>query len=94
MRHDINQTELVPYIIAEKALNELKIPITDDKVDYLVSKSESLFNTNTHFRSSILDQSKDSRQTLFNFMQHWAYRLTEHQTVYSGNSRRKSVEQK
>ena len=77
MRHDINQTELIPYIIAEKALNELKIHITDEKVDYLVSKSESLYNTNTHFRGTILDQSEDSRQTLFNFMRHWAFRLTE-----------------
>jgi hypothetical protein len=64
MPYDINETELVPYLIAEKVTNNIK------EQDFLIAKAENCYKNNAHFRDKI-NKSKDPRETLKTFMFHW-----------------------
>jgi len=61
---DINNTAVVPYIIAEQ--------VTDDigEQDYLISRSERHYKDNEIWRKQF-NKSKDQRQFLKMFMEHW-----------------------
>ena len=64
MKHDINNSVVVPYIIAEKATEN------EDAQNYLIDKAERLYANNKAFRNG-LDNSSDSREYLYKFMSHW-----------------------
>lgn len=86
MKYDINKTEVVPYIVAERALwtvieGELKYKdlepleiaeMVNTHTPTLVEKAERLFNVNADFRKQLLDKRKDIRYTLEMFMEHWS----------------------
>ena len=85
MKHDINKTAIVPYIIAENAVwnvieNEEKYKaLKPDEIAAMVGqikpilteKAETLFNSSEHFRLSLMDKRKDMRYQLEMFMEHW-----------------------
>lgn len=66
-KYSIHDTALVPYLIAERVAGY------DNKeaVDYLENKAETIYQHSKHFRDSINDKRKDSRDTLAMFMAHW-----------------------
>lgn len=89
MKYDINQTELVPYIIAERAAwtvleakeankgktgPEIK-EMADKLIAPLVDKAEHCFDKSEHFRKQILNKRTDSRYILEMFMEHWCEAL-------------------
>jgi hypothetical protein len=89
MKYDINKTELVPYIIAERAVwsvletdkrhkdktsAELS-QLADTLIAPLVDKAEQCFDKSEHFRKSILNKRTDSRYILEMFMEHWCEAL-------------------
>lgn len=89
MKYDINQTELVPYIIAERAawtvLEAHKrhkdkssaelCKLAESLISPLVEKAEQCFDKSEHFRKSILNKRTDSRYILEMFMEHWCESL-------------------
>jgi len=89
MKYDINNTAVVPYIVAERALWNV---IEGDKrysnlepskiaemvsihTPSLVEKAERIFNANANFRKQLLDKRRDIRYTLEMFMEHWGKAL-------------------
>jgi hypothetical protein len=62
--HNINNTVLVPYLIAEKVTDNLRIQTI------LIEKSEKVYAKNEVWRNQ-LNTSADPRQFLKMFMEHW-----------------------
>lgn len=60
-----NDTPLVPYIIAESIVQD------KNAVEYLVKKSERIYDNSQHFRKMINDKKSDCREVLRMFMNHW-----------------------
>ena len=89
MKHDINQTAVVPYIIAEKVLwNTIETDPQLTKLDIehafkvvqqltkvLETKAEQRYKHNSNFRMLINDSNKDCREVLKMFMQHWTLKI-------------------
>lgn len=89
MKHDINNTPVIPYIIADRALwnaiekdeyfkdyPPVKVAgIVEELNPKLVGKAERLYRINCHFRKQLNDKRKDMRYTLEMFMEHWALPL-------------------
>ena len=67
--HDINETEIVPYLIAEEVTND------PTKISLLVEKAETLYSKSAQFRKSLFRKGYDSRQVLETFMNHWLLAL-------------------
>lgn len=75
---NIYDTHLVPYLVAEKVVNEyisknkkgIEYSTYEKYVKYLESKSERMFDSNTSWRSQLCN-SKDERQFLHLSMVHW-----------------------
>jgi len=65
---NIHDTAVVPYIIAEK--------VTDNKThqNFLIEKVEHIYNVNKTWREQ-LNTSKDQREFLKMFMEHWNKKL-------------------
>lgn len=61
---DINDTALVPYLIAEQVTDNI------EEQDYLVERAERHYRDNEIWRKQ-LNKSKDQREFLFSFMEHW-----------------------
>ena len=67
MTPDINQTALVPYLIAEKVAGGNNTPA----VEYLVERAENCYKYSLHFRCQLHKRGADSRVVLSMFMEHW-----------------------
>lgn len=65
---DIHKTAIIPYIIAEK--------VTNNKThqNFLIEKVEHIYNVNKTWREQ-LNTSKDQREFLKMFMEHWNKKL-------------------
>ena len=76
MIHNINNTALVPYIIADKvAVNLLENDFESKEMLSLklVEKAERIYSENENFRSQINSNKTDCRQVLEMFMENWAH---------------------
>lgn len=69
---DIHENAVVPYIIAEK--------VTDNKKhqNFLIEKAEHIYNVNKTWREQ-LNTSKDQREFLKMFMEHWNKKLIKNE---------------
>jgi len=91
MKHDINNTALVPYIIADKTLrkviesdsryNNLQ-PVEVHKMvekfsPSLVVKAETFYQKSEHFRNAINKVGQDCREQLAMFIAHWSLKLID-----------------
>jgi len=65
---NIHNTVLVPYLIAEKVTDNLRIQ------EILICKSERVYAKNKTWRNQ-LHKSGDERQFLKMFMEHWMNKL-------------------
>jgi hypothetical protein len=70
MTHNIHTTVLVPYLIAEKVTDNLRIQTI------LIEKSEKVYAKNETWRNQ-LNTSADPRQFLKMFMEHWMKKLSK-----------------
>jgi hypothetical protein len=61
---DINNTVVVPYIIAEQVTDDI------EEQDYLISRSEKHYKDNEIWRKQF-NTAKDQREFLKMFMKHW-----------------------
>lgn len=91
MKHDINNTAIVPYIIAEQAIWDIVeaddhykqiepyqvIEIINQVGPVLIKKAETIYKNSEHFRKLMNDRRKDARMTLGMFMEHWAEPLVK-----------------
>ena len=89
MKHDINNTPLVPYIISERALwNVIEkdkrykdaqphdiAAIVAKHSPKLVEKAEHIYSVNASFRKQLNDKRRDCRYVLEMFMEHWSLAL-------------------
>jgi hypothetical protein len=69
MEANIHKTALVPYLIAEKVTDNIRIQ------ELLIQKSERIYAKNETWRKQ-LHKSNDERQFLKMFMEHWLNKLT------------------
>ena len=71
----INNTSLVPYLIAEQIVGREN----EDAVNYLEHKAITHYEKSAHFRKSLNNPKKDEREVLAMFMHHWlqAFRKTK-----------------
>lgn len=70
----IHNTVLVPYLIAEKVTDNLRIQ------EILIQKSERVYINNQTWRNQ-LHKAHDQRQFLKMFMEHWMMKLSKKKKV-------------
>ena len=73
---DINDTALVPYLIAEQVTNNV------EEQDYLIERAERHYRNNEIWRKQ-LNRNKDQREFLFSFMEHWLLSKNKKQIIKS-----------
>ena len=91
MKHNINNTCLVPYLIAERAIwNVLEADknyknstpsemasIVSKCTPAIVLKAETIFRNNEGFRKELLSKRNDPRYILEMYMEHWTKALID-----------------
>ena len=70
MKANIHNTALVPYLIAEKVTDNIRIQ------ELLINKAERVYTNNETWRNQ-LHKSNDQRQFLKMFMEHWMNKLSK-----------------
>jgi hypothetical protein len=70
MKANIHNTALVPYLIAEKVTDNIRIQ------ELLINKAERVYTNNETWRNQ-LHKSNDQRQFLKMFMDHWMNKLSK-----------------
>lgn len=69
-KSNIHNTALVPYLIAEKVTENIRIQ------ELLINKAEQVYANNETWRNQ-LHKSNDQRQFLKMFMEHWVNKLSK-----------------